>query len=107
MREYLGSQSTVVCTGQCMSRLAKLSARFIGEGGFSIGITDVTPSVRLMKDKSAIIKVAYDECDELISDFKGGTLTLLAGCDEDQSLEVPSHTASQLRVERVLYRTAK
>ena len=27
-----------------MNRLAKLSARFIGEHGFSIGIDDVTPA---------------------------------------------------------------
>lgn len=71
-----------------MSRLAKLSARFIGEGGFSIGITDVTPSAALMTDKASIIGTAYEECDELISNFKGGTLSLLPGCDEDQSLEV-------------------
>ena len=76
-----------------MSRLAKLSARFIGEGGFSIGITDVTPSASLMADKGALIGTAYEECDRLISDFKGGTLSLLPGCDEDQSLEVPALAA--------------
>jgi DNA-directed RNA polymerase III subunit RPC1 len=73
-----------------MSRLSKLSARFIGEGGFSIGITDVTPSSDLMTNKTAIIKTAYNECDALITDFKAGTLSLLPGCDEDQSLEVRS-----------------
>lgn len=73
-----------------MSRLAKLSARFIGEGGFSIGITDVTPSSSLMTNKTAVIKSAYDECDTLITDFNAGTLDLLPGCDEDQSLEVCS-----------------
>ena len=30
-----------------MNRLAKLSARFIGEQGFSIGIDDVTPAHEL------------------------------------------------------------
>ena len=30
-----------------MNRLAKLSARFIGENGFSIGIDDVTPAHEL------------------------------------------------------------
>ena len=30
-----------------MNRLAKLSARFIGEQGFSIGIDDVTPAQQL------------------------------------------------------------
>ena len=76
-----------------MSRLAKLSARFIGEGGFSIGITDVTPSAALMADKGSVIRTAYKECDQLISDFKGGTLSLLPGCDEDQSLEVHTRAA--------------
>ena len=30
-----------------MNRLAKLSARFIGDRGFSIGIDDVTPAMDL------------------------------------------------------------
>lgn len=31
-----------------MNRLAKLSARFVGEQGFSIGIDDVTPAHELL-----------------------------------------------------------
>jgi hypothetical protein len=36
-----------------MNRLAKLSARFIGEQGFSIGIDDVTPAHELQASKSS------------------------------------------------------
>jgi hypothetical protein len=84
-----------------MARLAKLSSRFIGEGGFSIGITDVTPAAALLAEKAATIKHNYATCDDLISQFRDGTLELLPGCDEDQSLEVcrrllPSSTAASL-----------
>lgn len=73
-----------------MSRLAKLSARFIGEVGFSIGITDVTPAGKLLHGKAEIIKSSYGVCDEYIKQFKSGDLELMPGCDEDQSLEVCS-----------------
>lgn len=36
-----------------MNRLAKLSARFIGEQGFSIGIDDVTPAHELQASTSS------------------------------------------------------
>eukprot|EP00951_Prasinocladus_malaysianus_P029134 scaffold267634_cov14-Prasinocladus_malaysianus.AAC.1 len=38
----------------CMNRLAKLSARFIGNQGFSIGIDDVTPAPELNLAKEAV-----------------------------------------------------
>lgn len=34
-----------------MNRLAKLSSRFIGERGMSIGIDDVTPAQHLLDEK--------------------------------------------------------
>lgn len=71
-----------------MSRLAKLSARFIGEQGFSIGITDVTPAPSLLEEKAATIKKSYGICTDFINQYNSGSLDLLAGCDEDQSLEV-------------------
>lgn len=40
----------------CMNRLAKLSARFIGNRGFSIGIDDVTPAPSLQKAKAGLMR---------------------------------------------------
>ena len=34
---------------RCMSRLAKLTARFLCDRGFSIGVDDVTPSLKMNK----------------------------------------------------------
>ncbi len=45
-----------------MRRLSKLSARFIGEHGFSIGVDDVTPAQRLLLEKQATIESSYLEC---------------------------------------------
>lgn len=71
-----------------MSRLAKLSARFIGEVGFSIGITDVTPAAKLLDGKATIIDSSYGICDDFIRQFKTGSLDLLPGSNEEESLEV-------------------
>ena len=46
-----------------MNRLAKLSARFIGERGFSIGVDDVTPAALLQRRKRAIISQSYVQCE--------------------------------------------
>jgi DNA-directed RNA polymerase III subunit RPC1 len=80
-----------------MRRLAKLSARYIGEGGFSIGITDVTPAEELKREKTKVINDNYATCTMLIDQFKSGVLELLPGCSEEQSLEV-RYFCTQCRV---------
>ncbi|KAK9920884.1 hypothetical protein M0R45_029422 [Rubus argutus] len=50
----------------CMNRLAKLSARWIGIHGFSIGLSDVQPSDNLYDEKEKIIKEGYSKCDSQI-----------------------------------------
>ncbi|KAM5559842.1 DNA-directed RNA polymerase III subunit 1-like [Rosa sericea] len=50
----------------CMNRLAKLSARWIGNHGFSIGLSDVQPSDNLYDEKEKIIKEGYSKCDSQI-----------------------------------------
>ena len=45
--QVLNTDYSPKAAAQCMNRLAKLSARFIGEQGFSIGIDDVTPADEL------------------------------------------------------------
>ena len=72
---------------RAMNRLAKLSARWLSEQGFSIGIGDVTPGNQLVQLKTTLVERAYAECDDLIVRFKEGKLQKAAGCDEEQTLE--------------------
>ncbi|KAK4503760.1 hypothetical protein PRZ48_004675 [Zasmidium cellare] len=71
-----------------MTRLAKLSARWLGERGFSIGISDVYPSDKLVKRKQALVDAAYQQCDDIIDKYKRGKLERSAGCDEEQTMEI-------------------
>ncbi|OMO91373.1 RNA polymerase, alpha subunit [Corchorus olitorius] len=71
----------------CMNRLAKLSARWIGNHGFSIGIDDVQPGKRLNDEKAVTIAGDYKKCDEEIEMFNEGKLQLKPGCDAAQTLE--------------------
>ncbi|KAL4534056.1 hypothetical protein Ndes2526B_g07060 [Nannochloris sp. 'desiccata'] len=72
---------------QAMNRLAKLSARMIGEIGFSIGIDDVTPAPALEDEKSSAVDQGYAKCEDYITSFNEGRLELAPGCDADESLE--------------------
>lgn len=71
----------------CMNRLAKLSARFIGNRGFSIGIDDVTPAPRLVTAKQKAIDAGYSKVQGFIADFSKGQLQLQPGCNQEESLE--------------------
>jgi len=70
-----------------MARLAKLSARYMGDRGFSIGIEDVTPPPGLLAIKATLIRQGKDKADAVIAQYKKGTLQLQPGCDALQSLE--------------------
>ncbi|KAJ5197811.1 DNA-directed RNA polymerase III subunit RPC1 [Penicillium cinerascens] len=70
-----------------MNRLSKLSARWFTNMGFSIGITDVYPSERLVQSKNDLVERAYAACDEVIAKYKAGTLEKYPGCDELQTME--------------------
>jgi DNA-directed RNA polymerase III subunit RPC1 len=72
---------------QAMNRLAKLSARWLTNHGFSIGITDVTPGEKLVAQKQRLVTEAYAKCDEIIRLFKDHKLIRDAGCDEEQTME--------------------
>ncbi|KAI3754196.1 hypothetical protein L1987_53974 [Smallanthus sonchifolius] len=71
----------------CMNRLAKLSARWIGNHGFSIGIDDVQPGDNLNDNTLRIISEGNKKCDDFILDFNKGKLKLQPGCNAPQTLE--------------------
>jgi DNA-directed RNA polymerase III subunit RPC1 len=70
-----------------LNRVAKLSARWIGDRGFSIGIDDVTPTNKVNYVKSKLLEKGYSTCDDKISLFKRGKLPPMSGCNEEQTLE--------------------
>jgi DNA-directed RNA polymerase III subunit RPC1 len=70
-----------------MNRLAKLSARWLTEQGFSIGVGDVYPSRNLRDKKEGLVKVAYSQCVELIQLFNAGKLGHDPGLSEEETLE--------------------
>ncbi|KAI8459810.1 DNA-directed RNA polymerase III subunit C1 [Phakopsora pachyrhizi] len=72
---------------KAMNRLAKVSARWLANMGFSIGVGDVTPGERLSKQKDELVAKAYAETKELIHRSKAGKLETLPGRDLDQTLE--------------------
>jgi len=72
---------------EAMNRLAKLSARWLGTRGFSIGIDDVTPGAELAAEKGRRIEAGYAKCDERIASYAKGTLALQAGCNAEETLE--------------------
>lgn len=82
MRDY-GPDAAV----QAMNRLARLSARWLTNQGFSIGIGDVYPGEKLTNLKRILVERAYAECDAVIERFKGGKLEKAAGCDEEMTME--------------------
>ena len=71
-----------------LDRWAKLCSRFLGgHVGFSIGISDVTPSKRLREMKHDILSTGYRKARESISLYEKGELELRPGCNLLQSLE--------------------
>eukprot|EP01094_Clydonella_sp_ATCC50884_P008876 TRINITY_DN1841_c0_g1_i1.p1 TRINITY_DN1841_c0_g1~~TRINITY_DN1841_c0_g1_i1.p1 ORF type:complete len:1514 (+),score=491.36 TRINITY_DN1841_c0_g1_i1:245-4543(+) len=81
-----------------MTSLARLCCRWLGNHGFSIGISDVQPSVKLQKAKADNVQARYDECDELIRMFRRGLLDPQPGCTEEQTVEAKIHKKlSQVR----------
>ncbi|XP_031282387.1 DNA-directed RNA polymerase III subunit 1 [Pistacia vera] len=82
LRDY-GAHAAAVC----MNRLAKLSSRWIGNHGFSIGIDDVQPKEELIDKKKRLLSENYEVCNVKIKEFNEGKLQLKPGCDAAQTLE--------------------
>ena len=65
--QVLNSDYSAQAAAHCMNRLAKLSARFIGDRGFSIGIDDVMPAPALQRAKERLMEdgcACSCSCDE-------------------------------------------
>jgi DNA-directed RNA polymerase III subunit RPC1 len=82
LRDY-GPDEAVVA----MNRLAKISARYLTNQGFSIGISDVYPSHKLTETKQSLVTKAYQECEVLIQKYKDGRLEKATGCNMEETLE--------------------
>ncbi|KAG0438465.1 DNA-directed RNA polymerase III subunit RPC1 [Dictyocoela muelleri] len=84
--------------GQCvevMNKISKLSARMMGELGFSIGIDDVWIDQEL---KNKIVSRGYLRCEEKIENYKKGLLERHPGCSSEETLEnILSSILSQIR----------
>ncbi|KAI8613763.1 hypothetical protein BC830DRAFT_1130691 [Chytriomyces sp. MP71] len=76
-----------VASANCMNRVAKLSARWLANQGFSIGIDDVQPTESLRRQKESLVLGGYDKCTDLISQKEQGNLSCGPGMNEDQTLE--------------------
>lgn len=70
-----------------MNRLARFAARWLAEGGFSIGVDDVTPSAELLKTKAKLVADGYEKCEDFIEQLRVGKLQLRPGCSPEQTLE--------------------
>lgn len=72
---------------EAMNRLAKTCARWLSNQGFSLGINDVMPGIKLQTHKDNKVEVAYARCLDLIEKAKLGQLQNEPGCDQDLTLE--------------------
>jgi DNA-directed RNA polymerase III subunit RPC1 len=82
LRDYGSNEAAMA-----MTRLAKLSARWLANQGFSLGINDVIPGPKLQADKDDLVDTAYLKCDENIELAKRGKLENAPGCDQETTLE--------------------
>lgn len=64
-----------------------MASYFLMNRGFSFGISDVTPSRKLLDEKQRLLEKGYQKCDEFIMEMKKGTLQCQPGCTPEQTLE--------------------
>lgn len=74
-------------SAQGMNRLSKLCARWLGNQGFTVGISDVTPTDMLVGVKSEMISKVFEDCNTFARDSKAGKLKRKAGLDDAGTLE--------------------
>ena len=85
-------------SAKCMWRLSRLTCLWLMHQGFSIGISDVTPSVRLNARKDETVRRGREESKVLIRDFENGTLAADPGCTAEITVEAKlNHVLSKVR----------
>lgn len=76
---------------KAMTCLSRLSSRWIGKRGFSIGLDDVQPNIQLREMRKQLIEQGYKICDDKISKYLQGSIAfseyIIPGCTMEQSLE--------------------
>jgi DNA-directed RNA polymerase III subunit RPC1 len=83
----LQQQHSSAVAAATMNRLAKLSAKWLTQRGFSIGIDDVMPGEELQTAKDDLIRDGYARCEERIAAFHRNELEPQAGCTPSETLE--------------------
>lgn len=83
-----GAQSAI----DCMSRIAKLTSRWLMNRGFTIGIDDVNSEYgqgagRVSVEKQRITEEKYGAVARYIGQYNSGTLENKPGCNAEQTLE--------------------
>ena len=72
---------------RAMTRLSRLCARWLGDQGFSVGISDVTPPELLNKAKGDMVSNVFKQCADFVEESKAGRLKRRPGLDDAGTLE--------------------
>lgn len=72
---------------RAMWRLSRMTSYYLMNTGFSFGISDVTPSKKLLEQKQELLENGYKKCNEFISEMEKGTLQCQPGCTAEETLE--------------------
>ncbi len=70
-----------------MSRLCRLAPDYLTNRGFSLGISDVTPSHRVLCMKEELLDKGYAKCKNYIRQHKEGRLPVQTGTSAEDILE--------------------
>ncbi|ELP89407.1 DNA-directed RNA polymerase III subunit RPC1, putative [Entamoeba invadens IP1] len=74
-------------SAKMMAHISRFCARFLGDYGFSIGISDVTPSLSLTRMKEELVGEGYAKCDQFIKSYNDGKQEIQPGSTPEQTLE--------------------
>ena len=70
-----------------MYKITKVSLYYLQHRGFSIGISDLSPSDNLLVKKTAALDKGYAEVEKSIKQLKENSLECMPGCSPEESLE--------------------
>lgn len=74
-------------TATCMSRISRLTSRWLMTMGFSLGLGDVAPTAGLEATKAEVLKNSLSICDDLIFRAACGKLDPMPGLTVESTLE--------------------